>query len=397
MCDSKDFTIIILGPTGTGKSSFIKSLTDDANIHVGHSLGSETNSLVLSRVKICGRLVSLVDTPGFDDSRDGVSDADILQQLAIFLKDEYEKSKSLGGLIYTHRITDNRLTKSAKKHLLLARNLCGTDALENLVIVTTMWGNVDADLGTAREHELKTGYFKTLLDRGAKLIRHDQGVISAHRIVSDMLTDRPIPLQFQREIVDERLPLACTAAGLELNSELNALIEKHEIEMRELREEMRNTEATLELELLKGEHAKLNEDLQRWVEEKQKMDDVPFPYTITLKAGTAKAIRLVDQTRLLTVVTATFPHHDLRARSREARSSWVHSWLRTLANAYAPFVASHNYDDDDVLSTPFLLDQPLIQSGDNNSCQDDTQESLSYAEVPSSPPTASFGHDGVVV
>ena len=36
---------------------------------------------------VAGRLVKFVDTPGFDDSREGVTDSDILEKITNFLRD----------------------------------------------------------------------------------------------------------------------------------------------------------------------------------------------------------------------------------------------------------------------------------------------------------------------
>jgi predicted GTPase len=38
--------------------------------------------------EVDGRRMVLIDTPGFDDSRDDMTDADILQMISAFLKEE---------------------------------------------------------------------------------------------------------------------------------------------------------------------------------------------------------------------------------------------------------------------------------------------------------------------
>lgn len=64
-------------------------LTGDENIKVGHSVQSETSDITLARyVEHDGRCVTFVDTPGFDDSREGVTDADILRTISVFLETE---------------------------------------------------------------------------------------------------------------------------------------------------------------------------------------------------------------------------------------------------------------------------------------------------------------------
>jgi hypothetical protein len=69
---------------------FIYSLTGDKNIRIGHGYESQTDEVVISVYKdsIKNYSVKLVDTPGFDDSREGVSDTDILQRIVDFLQSE---------------------------------------------------------------------------------------------------------------------------------------------------------------------------------------------------------------------------------------------------------------------------------------------------------------------
>ncbi len=69
----------------------IKLLTNDDSIRIGHNPDSETADIKEStytdmKSGVCA--VTLVDTPGFDDSRDGITDTDILEKIVRFLEDE---------------------------------------------------------------------------------------------------------------------------------------------------------------------------------------------------------------------------------------------------------------------------------------------------------------------
>jgi hypothetical protein len=56
---------------------------------VGHSLESETSKINCAEYfNFYGRKVTLVDTPGFDDSREDISDVDILQMIGEYLTKE---------------------------------------------------------------------------------------------------------------------------------------------------------------------------------------------------------------------------------------------------------------------------------------------------------------------
>jgi hypothetical protein len=93
-----------MGMTGSGKSSvrifaflyhdrrcspykqFIKLLTGDEGIQIGHGVSSQTSEIGVQCFSTPGgRRVALVDTPGFDDSN-GMTDGDVLDEIASFLK-----------------------------------------------------------------------------------------------------------------------------------------------------------------------------------------------------------------------------------------------------------------------------------------------------------------------
>lgn len=59
--------------------------------------------------------VWLVDTPGFDDAH--LSDTDVLREIATWLSNSYKDTAKLHGIIYLHRITDNKLGGSAMRNL----------------------------------------------------------------------------------------------------------------------------------------------------------------------------------------------------------------------------------------------------------------------------------------
>ena len=120
------------------------------------------------------------------------------------------------------------------------RKLCGDNVLKNVVIVTNMWEEVDPDVGNKREAELKTedDFFKPVLDKRARMARHDNTVSSAETIIRLILGNHPLPLRIQEELVKEHKIISETSAGEELNQLLNAQIKKHEEGMRKLKEEM---------------------------------------------------------------------------------------------------------------------------------------------------------------
>lgn len=120
------------------------------------------------------------------------------------------------------------------------RKLCGDDALKNVVIVTNMWGQVNLEVGSQREAELmkEDDFFKPVLDKGARMARHENTASSAEKIIRLILGNHPLPLRIQEELVRDQKIISETSAGEELNRVINTQIKKHQEEMRVLREEM---------------------------------------------------------------------------------------------------------------------------------------------------------------
>ena len=104
-------------------------------------------------------------------------------------------------------------------------NLCGVEALKNVVLVTTMWDQVDEDVGNNRENELTTKYWKTMVELGCHTSRFHNTAESALDIVSQFQDTRCTVL-LQKELVDFHLELAETCAGRTLFSFLIEFIKK---------------------------------------------------------------------------------------------------------------------------------------------------------------------------
>ena len=183
--------------------------------------------------------IFLIDTPGFDDTYR--SDTEILREIADWLAQAYQFQVRLTGIIYLHRITDVRIGGSGMKNLRMFRKLCGEQGLGSVVLATTMWSLCPAADARRREDQLvnQNDLWKFLVGRGARVFRQDDGAVSGQKII-DYLINRaqPVTLDIQREMVDQGLKLAETGAGREVQEELERLKEKHEKEMREIRQEM---------------------------------------------------------------------------------------------------------------------------------------------------------------
>ena len=140
----------------------------------------------------------------------------------------YKKNTTLAGVIYMHRISDNRMSGTSKRNFRMFRELCGDDALKNVIIATTMWGKVGKEEGENRERELRDRFFKDAFEKGAKMVRHIHPAHfnSADDILRLIIANHPVPLLIQQELVDQKKQLAESAAGEEVGRELVKKIQK---------------------------------------------------------------------------------------------------------------------------------------------------------------------------
>jgi len=182
----------------------------------------------------------------------------------------------LSGVLYFHRISDLRMGGAQTRNFRMFRNLCGDSALTNVVIVTNMWGGVEPEVGDAREAELvgEDIFFKPVLEKGARMARHENTIPSAEAIIRLLVNNHPLPLQIQTELVDDGKDIVETSAGQELNRELNDQIRKHQEDVRVLAEELeqatreKDEETKNELEV---EARRMHEEIRRFENEASRL------------------------------------------------------------------------------------------------------------------------------
>ncbi|CAL1717188.1 unnamed protein product [Somion occarium] len=266
--------IAVMGATGTGKSTFINKASGMSLI-VGDGLKSCTSEVAYSNEFVLdGRRIILVDTPGFDDTT--VSDTDILKLIALHLQTTYEQGVTLSGILYLHRISDFRVGGISRRNFSMFRKLCGDETLKNVLIVTTMWGLVDPERGTARERELASDdiLFKPVIEKGAQMVRHDNTPERAKDILRRIIKNRPQVLRIQRELVDEKKDISETGAGAELGRELAELARKHRDELKVIQTEMQAALAAKDMETkkeLEEYHKKLQDEMEKAERDRERL------------------------------------------------------------------------------------------------------------------------------
>ncbi|KAH7334358.1 P-loop containing nucleoside triphosphate hydrolase protein [Rhizoctonia solani] len=240
--------VLVFGPTGVGKSTIINLLTNySAQLPVGDSLRSCTEHIAVASVFHKGRVINFFDTPGFDDSEK--KPAEHLALIAVCLSELYESAQHkphIHGVLYVHRITDNRMTGSSITNLRVFRKLIGPHVFKNLVFVTNRWTAPPDPKHIKFEDELvhDDQYFGRAIKAGARggvdyRILEGSSCSQAQRTLLDLFLEYdPELLQIQRDLIDENKAIGDTEAGQVVFEDLNRFKEDIRKEVENLRQEL---------------------------------------------------------------------------------------------------------------------------------------------------------------
>ncbi|KAF8891111.1 hypothetical protein CPB84DRAFT_1849021 [Gymnopilus junonius] len=248
-------------------SKLIDMLTGQQTSLAGAPLESCTQAVSAIRVKkhpVHKDHIILLDTPGFDDTFK--SDFQILQMISDWLVEIYKKKARLTGILYLHRITDNRMAGSPHRNLRMFGDLCGDKAARNVVLVTTMWDKLRSrDIGDRRQEELERNFWNPMIKNGATTTQFENTVQAAWEIIDNVIIRRNegVALLLQEEIVDLKLRLEETKAGREVYATLQALQSKQ----KETLEQLANRAATEDDKKIAAE---LHEELRNLQKELEK-------------------------------------------------------------------------------------------------------------------------------
>ena len=115
------------------------------------------------------------------------------------------------------------------KNLHMFEKICG-DNFSRVVLTTTMWDEVETDVGERREEQLRTDYWKAMIERGSSVQRFYQDQKSAFVVLAPIIEEvnSRSALLLQKEVVDLGLRLNQTTMGRELYSDIGELVSRHQ-------------------------------------------------------------------------------------------------------------------------------------------------------------------------
>jgi len=156
--------------------------------------------------------------------------------------------------------------------------MCGPDALQNVLLTTTQWSNVNPALGAEREGNLRhEDFWAGLISQGASLKRFMGTRESGLELITKLIEKEPKPLHIQDEMVEKGMALVDTDVGKFMNEELISLQKKYEKDLENLERERQSAlkEKDDEMErILAEEQEKARERLGEAAAERKLLSDL---------------------------------------------------------------------------------------------------------------------------
>jgi hypothetical protein len=142
----------------------------------------------------------------------------------------YASGKLLNGLVYLHPINSTRIEGSALINLRVFKKLCGADCFKHIFLCSTFWDVTEEATGISREEELcESPELWGQMKRGGARSFRIRDYAESKTILLEIAKKPTVALEIQKEIVDNKVPLAGTAAGQLVNEELAKLEAEHKV------------------------------------------------------------------------------------------------------------------------------------------------------------------------
>ncbi|KAF9037179.1 hypothetical protein BJ165DRAFT_1614735 [Panaeolus papilionaceus] len=181
--------ILILGPTGAGKSTFIEALDSNKSLKISsNQLEGFTQSISLYKLINVERGVNqvyLIDVPGFADTK--ISEMRIVSMLKDWMKAVEQVLFYIYRVLYFTPVNNPRLPGSHRQVLRTFQALTGVRTAKSITIVTTMWDCVWNETGRKRAesnyNQLQEDIWKEYVDQGTVILKFHNTQESALSIV----------------------------------------------------------------------------------------------------------------------------------------------------------------------------------------------------------------------
>ncbi|KAK4166623.1 P-loop containing nucleoside triphosphate hydrolase protein [Cladorrhinum sp. PSN259] len=237
-----EILIAVIGVTGAGKTTFVSKVTGNTSLRMNDGVDSVTDKAVSVPCMIDGQSVTLIDTPGFDDSKR--TEVDILKLISLHLMEKYMEGTMLNGVVFLQPINQPRVGAAELSRTRLFKKLLGEQAYERLVIGGTMWTNRNEAEGRIQKRKEKDEIWGDMIRGGATVLPYDNTKKGALDIVRHLMKFDPKQILIQKELAGGK-KLEDTSAGRELDKQKGEEIAKLKNRLRDLESDKEATAAEL--------------------------------------------------------------------------------------------------------------------------------------------------------
>ena len=220
----------------------------------------------------------------------------------------YEQDIKLAGIIYLHRISDNRMDSVPYRNLCMFRELCGDQAMKKVVLVTTMWnkGQTDSTLNL-RERSLFNNYWKEMIDNGASTARFLNSPDSAWKIIDPILKQHETEvLLVQEELVDLKRTLNETQAGKTLYSYLQRLLADQRDTASSLVDAAREESNPRRVHEMEAELKKIQKDFNKTFNDIKRLEIPLYRRLLLLVGKKSRGVRTISSSNFVLLSTSLF-------------------------------------------------------------------------------------------
>ncbi|KAF9031474.1 hypothetical protein BJ165DRAFT_1599288 [Panaeolus papilionaceus] len=175
--DMGGYVVLVMGPTGAGKSSFLEAFAgpaQDLSLSSNQLAGytQHINAFTVLNASRYEYTITLVDTPGFSDSK--FSEKEILDMVNVWLN---RNNRITARILYLVPINGTRLPGTQRKTLEMLQTFLkssGGTTLKELTFVTTMWDTLYSEgalsRGQSNFEQLCDKQLKDFINEGATIV-----------------------------------------------------------------------------------------------------------------------------------------------------------------------------------------------------------------------------------
>ncbi|KAK3984005.1 P-loop containing nucleoside triphosphate hydrolase protein [Cladorrhinum sp. PSN332] len=237
--------IAVIGPTGAGKTTFVSRVTGNTDLIINDGVDSVTQDAVSVSCTIDGRQVTLIDTPGFDDSDPERKEVDILKIVSKHLMERHGAGTKLNGVILLQPISNARVGATEGFRTRLFKMMIGEESYDRVVIGGTHCADrTEAQTRVDRRTE-RDNIWGDMVKRGAHALPYGNTQKEALTIVRRLMECDAKHILLQEELARGKT-LEETAAGKEINKHKTEEIIKLQGQLRDLQSDRDATRAEMD-------------------------------------------------------------------------------------------------------------------------------------------------------